>query len=82
MNETLMSQYIEFVADRLLVQLGYNKYYEHIPFIKDKLGIKPPIMSPELEEKLCSLFMDIQRPYAKHCPDYRVNFLHYYYLHK
>tara|TARA_A100001015_G_scaffold321219_1_gene450841 strand:- start:1438 stop:2415 length:978 start_codon:yes stop_codon:yes gene_type:complete len=28
MNSTLMSQYIEFVADRLLVQLGYNKYYK------------------------------------------------------
>ena len=27
MNATLMKQYIEFVADRLLVQLGYNKYY-------------------------------------------------------
>ena len=27
MNATLMSQYIEFVADRLLVQLGYNKMY-------------------------------------------------------
>jgi ribonucleoside-diphosphate reductase subunit M2 len=27
MNSTLMSQYIEFVADRLLVELGYNKKY-------------------------------------------------------
>jgi ribonucleoside-diphosphate reductase beta chain len=27
MNSILMSQYIEFVADRLLVQLGYDKYY-------------------------------------------------------
>ena len=27
MNAVLMSQYIEFVADRLLIQLGYNKYY-------------------------------------------------------
>jgi len=27
MNSTLMSQYIEFVADRLLVQLGYDKKY-------------------------------------------------------
>ena len=27
MNSTLMSQYIEFVADRLLVQLGCDKYY-------------------------------------------------------
>lgn len=27
MNSTLMSQYIEFIADRLLVQLGYEKIY-------------------------------------------------------
>ena len=27
MNHTLMSQYIEFVADRLLLQLGYDKLY-------------------------------------------------------
>lgn len=63
----------------ILKKFGYNKYYEHIPFIKDKLGIKPPVMSPELEEKLCSLFMEIQRPYAKFCPEDRVNFLNYYY---
>jgi len=30
MNKTLMSQYIKFVADRLLVALGYEKYY-HTP---------------------------------------------------
>ena len=63
----------------ILKKFGYNKYYEHIPFIKDKLGIKPPIMTPDLEDKLCSLFMEIQRPYAKYCPDDRVNFLNYYY---
>jgi len=62
-----------------LKKLGYNKYYEHIPFIKDKLGIKPPIMTPELEEILCNLFMDIQVPYSKYCPQGRVNFLNYYY---
>ena len=28
MNSKLMSQYIEFVADRLLIQLGYNKHYK------------------------------------------------------
>jgi ribonucleoside-diphosphate reductase beta chain len=27
MNATLMTQYIEFVADRLIVQLGYDKVY-------------------------------------------------------
>jgi hypothetical protein len=63
----------------MLKKLGYNKYYEHIPFIKDKLGIKPPIMSQDLEEKLCTLFLEIQRPYMRVCPDDRVNFLNYYY---
>ena len=24
--------------------------------------------------------MEIQKPYAKHCPDDRVNFLNYYYV--
>lgn len=33
MNATLMSQYIEFCADRLLIALGYNKLYEALnPF--------------------------------------------------
>ncbi len=66
-------------AKDILKKLGYNKFYEHIPFIKDKLGIKPPVMTQELEESLCNLFMEIQGPYAKFCPDDRVNFLNYYY---
>lgn len=66
-------------AKEILKKLGYNKYYEHIPFIKDKLGIRPPVMSQALEERLCALFLDIQAPYAKYCPDDRVNFLNYYY---
>jgi hypothetical protein len=73
------SQLSNRTAKEILKKLGYNKYYEHIPFIKDKLGIRPPVMSQSLEERLCSLFMDIQAPYAKYCPDDRVNFLNYYY---
>ena len=64
----------------ILKNLGYNKYYEHIPFIKEKLGIKPPTMSIELETTLCNLFLEIQQPYAKFCPNERVNFLNYYYV--
>ena len=63
----------------ILKKLHYNKYYEHISFIKDILGIKPPVMSPTLEDTLCSLFMNIQIPYSKFCPKDRVNFLNYYY---
>ena len=74
-----LSQITNLKTKEVLKKLGYNKYYEHIPFIKDKLGIKPPIMSPELEETLCNLFIDLQSPYSKYCPDDRVNFLNYYY---
>ena len=75
-----LSQISNKRAKNILKKLGYNKYYEHIPFIKDKLGIRPPLMSQELEDKLCNLFLEIQKPYAKHCPDGRVNFLNYYYV--
>ena len=74
-----LSQITNSKTKEILKKLGYNKYYEHIPFIKDKLGIKPPIMSPELEETLCNLFIELQAPYSKFCPDDRVNFLNYYY---
>ena len=74
-----ISQITNNKTKEILKKLGYNKYYEHIPFIKDKLGIKPPIMSQELEETLCNLFIELQSPYSKYCPDDRVNFLNYYY---
>jgi len=74
-----INQITNYKTKEILKKLGYNKYYEHIPFIKDKLGIKPPIMSQELEETLCNLFVDLQSPYSKACPDDRVNFLNYYY---
>ena len=74
-----LSKITNIKTKEVLKKLGYNKYYEHIPFIKDKLGIKPPVMSPELEETLCNLFIELQAPYSKYCPDDRVNFLNYYY---
>ena len=75
-----MSDLSYYKCKDLLKKLGYNKYYEHINFIKNKLGIQPVLISQELEKTLCNFFMEIQYPYAKHCPDYRVNFLHYYYV--
>ena len=63
----------------ILKKLKYNKYYEHIPFIKSKFGINPIVMSIELEEKLCNLFQEIQKPFAKYCPINRVNFFNYFY---
>jgi hypothetical protein len=74
-----VSQLTYYKSKEIFKKLGYNKYYEHIAFIKNKLGVKPPVMTQELEETLCNLFMELQSPYAKNCPDYRVNFLNYYY---
>ena len=77
-----LTQITNLKTKEILKKLGYNKYYEHIPFIKDKLGIKPPIMSQELEETLCNLFIELQAPYSKYYPDDRVNFLNYYWRRK
>ena len=75
-----IEQLSHYKTKEILKKLGFNKYYEHIAFIKNKLGIKPPLFSPELEDSLCNLFMESQSPYAKTCPDYRVNFLNYHYI--
>ena len=41
----------------ILRKLGYNKYFEHIQYINSIFGIRPPIMSEELHETLCVLFI-------------------------
>ena len=69
-----------YKTKEILKKIGKSKYYEHIAFIKNRLGIKPPVFSTELEDTLCNLFIETQSPYAKTCPDYRVNFLNYYYV--
>jgi len=62
----------------LLKKLGLNKYYEHAPYITTILnGLKPPTMPQALEEKLRLMFTQIQKPFEKHCPVDRKNFLSY-----
>jgi hypothetical protein len=65
----------------ILKRLRINKYYEHINYIINRInGIPTPQFSPELEEKLCNMFRDIQAPFLKHCPKERKNFLSYSYV--
>jgi hypothetical protein len=67
----------------ILRKLGLNKYFEHIQYINSIFGIKPPIMNEELHETLCVLFIEIQKPWAVHCPANRTNFFNYTYtLHQ
>lgn len=63
----------------ILKRINLSKRYDHAAYIMIQLGVPPPRMSTMLEEKLYSLFGDIQAPYERHCPDTRVNFLNYFY---
>lgn len=77
-----ITDYKEINYDKMreiLRKLGLNKYFEHIQYINSTLGIKPPIMNEELHETLCVLFIEIQKPWAIHCPANRTNFFNYTY---
>ena len=64
----------------LLKKLNKSKYYEHAPYITTILnGIQPPTMPQALEEKLRLMFYQIQKPFEKHRPKDRKNFLSYSY---
>jgi hypothetical protein len=65
----------------LLKKLDKNKYYEHAPYITTMInGIKPPSMSQALEDRLRLMFHQIQKPFEKHKPPERKNFLSYSYV--
>jgi hypothetical protein len=77
-----IKDYKEITYDKMrdiLRKLGLNKYFEHIQYINSIFGVKPPIMSEELHETLCVLFIEIQQPWAIHCPPNRRNFFNYTY---
>jgi hypothetical protein len=77
-----INNYSEINYDKMrdiLRKLGLNKYFEHIQYINSIFGIKPPIMNEELHETLCVLFIEIQKPWAVHCPADRTNFFNYTY---
>jgi hypothetical protein len=65
----------------ILKKLKYNKYYEHVPHIINRLnGQNAPVMTREVEEKLRYMFKEIQPSFQKNCPKDRSNFLSYSYV--
>ena len=65
----------------ILKKLKFNKYYEHVPHIINRLnGCSAPVMSREVEEKLRYMFKEIQPSFQKNCPKDRSNFLSYSYV--
>jgi len=65
----------------ILKKLGYNKFYEHVPHIINRLsGISAPVIHRDVEIKLRLMFKQIQEPWIRHCPNNRSNFLSYSYV--
>lgn len=65
----------------ILKKLNRSKYYEHATHILSRLnGNPPPTITPEIEEKIRSMFQEIQAPFLLYCPDDRTNFLSYSYI--
>ncbi len=65
----------------ILKKLGYNKLYEHIPFILNKLiGVDPPKIDRSTEERFIEMFTIIQEPWETYKPKGRKNFLSYPYI--
>lgn len=76
---TNMAQITQKKIREILRKLQINKY-EHIPHIVSRLTGKPMLqMPPELEEKIRTMFKQIQTPFLKHSPANRKNFLSYSY---
>jgi hypothetical protein len=69
----LVKKYLKKHADK-----KYNQYYDHIFHIINRLnGSKPRNMTPEMEERFRYLFLKIQEPFDKYCPEDRKNFISY-----
>ena len=91
MNEIVIEikkRRIQNVADlcekdirEILKKIDRSKYYEHVPHIVSRLnGNPPPTITPEIEEKIRTMFQEIQAPFLLFCPDDRTNFLSYSYI--
>lgn len=66
----------------ILKKLELNNYFEHIPFIINKItGLPPPNVCRDIEEKLKQMFRDIQDPFELYRPKRRKNFLNYNYVY-
>lgn len=69
---------------RYLKKLGLNDYYDNIINIINRINGRPPFtLTSELEEKIKTMFRQIQEPFERYKPSNRRNFLSYSYcLHK
>jgi hypothetical protein len=76
-----IAELTEIAMREILKKLNRSKYYEHATHILSRLnGNPPPTITPEIEEKIRTMFQEIQAPFLLYCPDDRTNFLSYSYI--
>jgi hypothetical protein len=76
-----VAELTEIAMREILKKLNRSKYYEHATHILSRLnGNPPPTITPEIEEKIRTMFQEIQAPFLLYCPDDRTNFLSYSYI--
>jgi hypothetical protein len=81
MKITDLSKLDNKIMRTILKNLKLNSYYEHIPYIINKLnGIPPPTMSRELEDKVRSMVKEVQEPWVAGKKSTRKNFLNNNYV--
>ena len=69
------------VIKMILKKLDKSKFYEHCNLITHKInGYRLPHFTFQQEEKLKDMFNLIQKPFEKHSPPGRKNFLNYAYI--
>jgi len=76
-----VAEMVEKDMREILKKLNRSKFYEHATHILSRLnGNPPPMITPEIEEKIRAMFQEIQAPFLLYCPDERTNFLSYSYI--
>jgi hypothetical protein len=79
-----LNQLTEEKVKRYLKKLNLNEYYDNVIGIINRINGRPPFtLTTEIEEKIKTMFQQIQEPFERHKPANRRNFLSYSYcLHK
>ena len=66
---------------KYLKKLSLNDYYDNVIGIINRINGRPPFkLTPEIENKIKTMFQQIQEPYERYKPKGRKNFLSYSYV--
>ncbi len=81
---TNLNDLSEEKVKKYLKKLSLTQYYDNVISIINRInGRKPFTLTPDIEDKIKNMFLQIQEPFNRHKPKNRKNFLSYSYtLHK